>query len=55
MQFSVRHWISGRIRLHVPALHEPSGTADQVLAWLRSQKGIRAVRVNNENGAACRS
>ena len=48
MQFTVRHWISGRIRLHVPALRERSATADQVVAWLRGQQGIRSVRVNHD-------
>ncbi len=46
MQFSVRHWISGRIRLHVPALRQQSATLEHVLDWLRAQEGIRSVRVN---------
>jgi len=46
MQFSVRHWIPGRIRLHVPALaNSPRATA-KVVAWLADQDGISGARVN---------
>jgi heavy metal translocating P-type ATPase len=51
MQFSIRHWISGRIRLHIPALRDRTPTAEQVLVWLRRQEGIRAVRVNHDSAS----
>jgi heavy metal translocating P-type ATPase len=46
MEFSVQHWISGRIRLHVPMLQLKMRIAEQVIAWLRGQDGIRTVRAN---------
>lgn len=48
MQFSVRHWIAGRIRLHIPALRNRTPVADQILAWLRKQDGIRDAHVNHD-------
>ena len=46
MEFSVRHFIRGRIRLHVPTLCRKRKLAEQVLAWLGVQKGIKQARVN---------
>ncbi len=51
MEFSVRHWISGRIRLHVPALGQKTALSEQLLAWLRRQDGLRDVRVNYDCAA----
>ncbi|HTV31898.1 MAG TPA: heavy metal translocating P-type ATPase [Methylocella sp.] len=47
MRISVRHRIPGRIRLHVPALREPSALAGSIAVWLRRQAGIKSVRVNH--------
>nr|WP_294555994.1 heavy metal translocating P-type ATPase [uncultured Rhodopila sp.] len=46
MQFSVRHWIPGRVRLHIPALIAMSGVNDQIVRWLTTQDGIRDARIN---------
>lgn len=46
MQFSVRHWIAGRIRLHIPAIGRPGFNAAQVTAWLQGQPGVSAAAVN---------
>jgi cation transport ATPase len=46
MEFSLRHFIRGRIRLHVPTLCRKRKLAEQVLAWLGAQKGIKQARVN---------
>ncbi|MDR3482294.1 MAG: heavy metal translocating P-type ATPase [Burkholderiaceae bacterium] len=46
MDFTVRHAIPGRIRLHVPVLCAPSPLAESALAWLRKQEFIVAVRIN---------
>ena len=46
MDFSVRHWVPGRIRLHVPALGWKTIASEKVVAWLTAQDGIRDARVN---------
>ena len=46
MQFAIRHFMSGRVRLHVPALCRKRALAKSVLAWLRSQNGVRSTRIN---------
>lgn len=46
MEFSVRHSLPGRLRLHVPALHGPSVQGDAVLSGLRGLSTILDVRVN---------
>jgi Cu2+-exporting ATPase len=46
MDFSVRHFIPGRIRLHVPTLCRKRTLAEAALAWLSAQKGIRHARLN---------
>ncbi len=50
MQFTVKHRIPGRLRLHVPALAKPGLAADKVTAWLAAQQGVREVRLST--GAA---
>jgi heavy metal translocating P-type ATPase len=47
MQFSVRHWIPGRIRLHIPALAAQTKATEKVVAWLAAQDGIAGARVNH--------
>jgi Cu2+-exporting ATPase len=46
MDFSIRHFIPGRIRLHVPTLCRRRSLAEAALAWLSAQKGIRRARLN---------
>jgi Cu2+-exporting ATPase len=46
MQFVIRHFMRGRVRLHVPALCRKKSLAESVLAWLRSQNGVRSARIN---------
>jgi Cu2+-exporting ATPase len=46
MDFSVRHFIPGRIRLHLPTLCRKRALADAALAWLSVQKGVKRARLN---------
>jgi len=46
MEFSIRHSIPGRVRLHAPLLHAPSPLAESALVWLREQDWITGARVN---------
>jgi Cu2+-exporting ATPase len=46
MEFSVRHFISGRIRLHLPSLCRKRQVADAALVWLQGQQGVKGARLN---------
>ena len=46
MQFAIRHFMRGRVRLYVPALCRKRSLAESVLAWLRSQSGVKSARIN---------
>jgi Cu2+-exporting ATPase len=46
MQFSVRHWLPGRIRLNVPALAAKTPATEKIATWLAAQDGIRTARIN---------
>jgi hypothetical protein len=46
MEFSVRHFISGRIRLHLPSLCRKQKLAEAAVAWLQTQNGIKRARLN---------
>lgn len=46
MQYSIRHALPGRIRLHIAVLRHRTELSDAMLAWLQSQPWIRAARVN---------
>src|SRR5580692_6000234 len=46
MEFSVRHFICGRIRLHLPAVCRKKLVAEAALIWLQSQKGVKHARLN---------
>jgi heavy metal translocating P-type ATPase len=46
MEFSIRHALPGRVRLHVPVLCAPSPLAESTLSWLKRQDFINDVRVN---------
>ena len=46
MELSIRHFIPGRVRLHVPALARRRSLAEAALGWLRGRTGIKATRIN---------
>ena len=46
MEFSVRHSMPGRVRLHVPLLCRKRSLAETVLDWLGRQAGIVTARIN---------
>src|SRR5580658_2133443 len=46
MDFSVRHSMPGRVRLHVPSLCRKRSLAETFLDWLGKQAGIKTVRLN---------
>jgi heavy metal translocating P-type ATPase len=50
MEFSVRHFISGRIRVHLPSLCRKRKLAEAALAWLQAQPGIKGARLNFDCG-----
>lgn len=46
MEFSVRHFISGRIRLHLPSLCRKQKLAEAAVTWLELQPGVKLARMN---------
>src|ERR1700674_5202753 len=46
MEVAVRHYLPGRVRLHVPELCRKVALAEAALAWLRAQPGISSARLN---------
>jgi Cu2+-exporting ATPase len=46
MEFSVRHFISGRIRLHLPSLCRKRAVAEAALVWLQARPGVKGARLN---------
>jgi heavy metal translocating P-type ATPase len=46
MEFSIRHFIAGRIRLHLPALCRKRVVAEAALVWLQGQPGVKSARLN---------
>jgi cation transport ATPase len=46
MEFSIRHFISGRIRLHLPSLCRKRLVAEAALVWLQAQQGVKRARLN---------
>ena len=46
MEFAVRHFIPGRIRLRIPGLCAKRTLAEAMLDWLRRQTGVKAARIN---------
>jgi Cu2+-exporting ATPase len=46
MDFSIRHFISGRIRLHLPSLCRRKIVAEAALVWLQAQHGVKTARLN---------
>src|ERR1051326_6262784 len=51
MEFSIRHRIKGRIRLHVPGLGQKTAVSEHLVDWLRRQGGVHDVRVNYDCAA----
>ena len=45
MQFEIRHSISGRIRLRIPALKDNEALSGMLTQWLESQPGVSGVRI----------
>jgi heavy metal translocating P-type ATPase len=46
MEFAVRHFIPGRLRLFVPWVYRRRVLAQTMLDWLRAQASIRRARIN---------
>jgi cation-transporting P-type ATPase C len=46
MEFAIRHFISGRIRLHLPSLCRKRAVAEAALKWLQTQPGVKGARLN---------
>ncbi|MDR3483998.1 MAG: heavy metal translocating P-type ATPase [Bradyrhizobium sp.] len=46
MEFSVRHSMPGRVRLHIPLLCRKRSLAETFLDWLGKQAGIKTARFN---------
>jgi Cu2+-exporting ATPase len=46
MEFSIRHFIPGRIRLHLPSLSRKQKLAEAAVVWLEAQQGVRRARLN---------
>src|SRR5262249_22218725 len=46
MELTIRHFIPGRVRLHVPSLGRRRSLAEASLKWLRARDGIRSARIN---------
>jgi len=46
MDFAIRHFLPGRLRVHAPALCLRRNLAEATLAWLRKVPGVTSVRAN---------
>jgi heavy metal translocating P-type ATPase len=46
MEFAIRHFVAGRVRLYVPSLCRRRPLAEASLAWLRAQPGVKRARIN---------
>jgi len=46
MQFAIRHFIRGRLRISIPPHCRKRELAEATLAWLRRQDGVRLARIN---------
>ena len=51
MEFSIRHWIPGRIRLRVPAVATRGLDVARIVAWLEARDGVTGVRVNIDSAS----
>jgi Cu2+-exporting ATPase len=48
MQFAIRHFMRGRVRLFVPALCRRRQLAEATLSWLQSQQAVKRARTSYE-------
>jgi Protein of unknown function (DUF445) len=46
MQFAIRHFMRGRVRIFVPALCRRQPLAEATLIWLRSHDAVKRARIN---------
>ncbi|HYA81684.1 MAG TPA: heavy metal translocating P-type ATPase, partial [Methylocystis sp.] len=46
MQFAIRHFIPGRVRLSIPGLCRDRDLSEETLAWLRGQSAVKSARIN---------
>ena len=46
MELTIRHFIPGRVRLHIPSLCRRRALAEAALSWLRGRTGITRARIN---------
>ncbi|HYA74509.1 MAG TPA: heavy metal translocating P-type ATPase [Roseiarcus sp.] len=46
MEFEIRHYFPGRVRLYAPTLCRRRALAESALSWLRKQSGVTAARIN---------
>ena len=46
MEFAIRHYIPGRVRVHAPELCHRRTLAEATFAWLRKFPGVTSVRAN---------
>ena len=46
MELTIRHFIPGRVRLHIPALCRRRALAEAAQAWLRARAEIKSARIN---------
>lgn len=46
MEFSVRHYMKGRVRLYIPDLCRDRGLSENAIGWLTQQQAVRNVRIN---------
>ena len=46
MQFAIRHFMPGRVRINAPTLCRRRKLAEATLTWLRSHDAVRRARIN---------
>ena len=46
MELTIRHFVPGRVRLHIPSLCRRRSLAEATLTWLRDREGIKTARIN---------
>lgn len=46
MQFAIRHFMPGRVRVAIPSLCYERGLAEELLMWLRAQSAVYSARIN---------
>jgi Cu2+-exporting ATPase len=46
MEFAVRHYMKGRVRLYIPNLCRKKKLAENAIEWLKQQQAVKNVRIN---------